>query len=158
MDAYFWDKITSNLYLYWANIWLLEVLSLKEVSKQTPGCAGGTGNCVTNCKQDFMMWPFSLLVCTTISFSLNTPLLKSHELWYVFCLVISRYFLCEFYFYPLVIWCCAVWISSCLWASNFFPYFWLYPIAIEGLNFFLYLPQHTSPPEEGGPEKCIVFH
>lgn len=59
------------------------MLSLKEVSKQTPGLVGGTGNCVTNCKQDFMMWPFSLLVCTSISFPLNIPLLKSHKLWYV---------------------------------------------------------------------------
>lgn len=93
---------------------MLSLKSFLQVSKQTPGRVGGTGNCVTNCKQDFLLWPFSLLVYTAISFPLNTPLLKSHELWYVFCLVISRYFLCEFSFYSLVIWYCAVWISLCL--------------------------------------------
>lgn len=121
------------------------------------GRVGGTGDCVTDCKQDFMLWPFSLLVCAAISFPPNTPFLKSHELCYVFCLVISRYFLCEFSFYPLAIWYCAVWISLCLWASNFFPDFWLYPIAIEGLNFLSVFASAYNPSWGGWSRKMCCL-
>lgn len=125
---------TQQIYGCW-RFWILRVFS-RLAGKLQEVLVGLVTVCITNCKQDFMMWSFSFVSVYNYQFPSEHTFTQVCSALVCFLFGHLKIFPLLIFFYPLVIWCCLdLLVFVCVKLSNFFSDFWLYPIAMERLNF-----------------------